>query len=381
MKTVNSKKRRGTALLESIIAIGVILVGVVGALVLLNTSINLGRANQDRIVGQNLAREGLELAYSLRNSGAMRSVDKPFVNWFSFLHQEVYKTNSAQEYLKKYNFGDVDGGVCKQICPPNTDPNCTTTSDDQYTIDGINLLFNEDIEDARQCDLDAVEQHLVQPSQWGLPPGCDDAYKAGICSQGGVSLCMTDASSGCDFNLSGRLDLSDISLLHNIFFLQSFQFGYGYPSHTSLTSNAAGILEFNTNFSNYNPTAGQYLSLNPIWEDPKARLYTDASESVYVQNSTAPNLVPSKFYRVVSVQQICRGTRSGTSAELVIEPTSALNCVDYIAANDGPGQPADGWDAEAEIVGALVTSEVRWPTPTSSTKVRYQEYMYDWLTL
>lgn len=379
MPTVNSKNRRGTALLEAIIAIGVILVGVVGSLVLLNTSINLGRANQDRIVGQNLAREGLELAYSLRNSGSMRSVDKPTVDWFDFLHKEVLKTNDPVTYLATYNLGDLESGVCKQRCVVgDTDANCTTENDDQVNDNGA--LVSQDNGDAndeaeRLCDLDAIENAFTKLG-WRLPPACNgDATTKSL-------LGTTSTPEGCDYNSSGSVDISDISLLHNYFYKQSFQFGYGFPTFASAIGQATASLDFFTSFTNFDATSGTYISLDTIWSDARAQMFTDSTDTVYLQNVTLPNAKPSKFYRVVSVQQICRGTLiTGETVELVVEPTSALNCEDFVAANDGAGELAEGWNAASVPVGALVTSEVRWPTPTSSTKVRYQEYLYDWLAL
>jgi len=62
----------------------------------------------------------------------------------------------------------------------------------------------------------------------------------------------------------------------------------------------------------------------------------------------------------------------------VIEQNYAANCRDYAIFKKGW---IEDQDLEATKIGVLATSEVRWPTPTSSTKVSYQEYLYNWISL
>ena len=58
----------GQSLLELIVALGVILAGVLGGLTLVISSITAARRTQQQIIAQNLAREGLELVRSVRDS-------------------------------------------------------------------------------------------------------------------------------------------------------------------------------------------------------------------------------------------------------------------------------------------------------------------------
>lgn len=372
MLIVSSKKRRGTALLEAVIAIGVILVGVVGSLVLLNTSINLGRANQDRIAAQNLAREGVELAYSLRNSGAMRKVDDPTVKWSSFLFNPVLKSNDPAVFCNRYNLGDIVtyGGqrVCMQI-GTTFDPakHITLEDDDQALLcngtpdDPLNTKQYEAI----NCDIFAIVGWMFDG--WPqLPPRCS-------------TFPLSNAPAGCNYDDQGNVDISDLTSFIRDLYLASFQFGYGYPTFASADGFSDAQFTFNNPYvGNFSAATGQYMSPNPIWQDTRARVYTNSTGTAYIQNKDLPNKVATKYYRVVSLQPICRGTKSGTGAtvEAVVDPMSGYNCSDYIIAN-----PGFGWNTDVSTVGVLVTSEVRWPTPLSNTKVRYQEFLYDWITL
>ncbi|MBI2426657.1 MAG: prepilin-type N-terminal cleavage/methylation domain-containing protein [Candidatus Kerfeldbacteria bacterium] len=73
----------GFTLLETIIALAVVLVGVVGSLTLAAQSVRGGRASTNEIIAQNLAREGIEVAYAIRDSNwmAIESGAKPADQW------------------------------------------------------------------------------------------------------------------------------------------------------------------------------------------------------------------------------------------------------------------------------------------------------------
>lgn len=63
-----SINQKGQGLLETIVAIGVITVGLVGVFTLVIGNSNRQRENRDRLVGINLAREGVEVVRNLRDS-------------------------------------------------------------------------------------------------------------------------------------------------------------------------------------------------------------------------------------------------------------------------------------------------------------------------
>ncbi len=59
---------RGFTLMETIIAIGIVFVGVVGVLILLSQSARSIRAAENRLVAAHLAQEGIEVIVAIRDS-------------------------------------------------------------------------------------------------------------------------------------------------------------------------------------------------------------------------------------------------------------------------------------------------------------------------
>lgn len=384
MPIANSKKRSGTVLLEAVIAIGVILVGVVGSLVLLNTSISLGRANQDKIVAQNLAREGMELAYSLRNSGSLRHVDDPTTTWASYLLRSALKVSDQTSFLTKYNLGEVidaGGGVheCRQRCSAlqtAADPtHCVATSDDENLMFGGGPYAPTDLtaDEALACDIAALIGYLYTLNFPNPPNACMSTNA----SADRIEMGTTGSVKDCDYDGQGGLDISDLTALIDALFLQSYQFSNAYPTIAFGSTPDAQFTFYNPIYDGNldstitSSTYGKYPIFQKVWDNPDARVYT-LNSSNFVQKSVT-GAQPSKFYRVVSLQPVCRGTPpSGTDTEFVVPQDYALNCADY--------QVRNGWTNSAKV-GVLVTSEVRWPTATNATKVKYQEFLYDWITL
>lgn len=62
------RQQPGQSLLEAIIAIGVILVSVVASTTLIVSTTRVGRVSQDRVEAANLAREGIEIIRSIRDT-------------------------------------------------------------------------------------------------------------------------------------------------------------------------------------------------------------------------------------------------------------------------------------------------------------------------
>ena len=350
------KKRfsSGQTLLESIIAIGVIMTGVVGSLVLINTTINLGRANEDRIVAQNLAREGLELAYDLRNSAALVNTEQPYVTWDSYLFSIISKVGF---YDPLYDVGTGD-------------PNDRTTCRGSTQLEG---------QDGRSdlCDLLAVINWIFEVGGvQDMPYYCDQPSPS-------------DPSSlyHCDYNKDGHTNLGDVIFQIKHIYKDSYILSAGgYPTFvtdtTGLASSVTPIqtLTFNsTAIDLSNPTIPK-PNFTQIWNDTRSRIYLFNNN--YTQNAvptTTSGIQPTKFYRVVSLQSVCQAQDKSTNPPTVknfLEDTDTIeNCSDYIKRT----QSASGWEYVAKV-GVLVNSEVRWPTPLSPTKVVYQEYLYDWIS-
>ncbi|RJO59522.1 hypothetical protein C4546_01445 [Candidatus Parcubacteria bacterium] len=320
---------KGAALLESVIAIGVIMTGVVGSLVLINTTIKLGRTNQDRIIAQNLAREGIELAYGLRNSATLVHTEDSTVSWDSYLYKFTLKSGSY-DTLYDLGTGNYDAGTC-------------------VTIAGGDAILD-------MCDIQVLLLHLYEGGP--LPSMCNTIPNGG-------SNPSPDAN-GCDFNNDGVTGILDVTFMISSFYKESYQFSAGYPVlSTKFQPNAQLVF--------YDVRDGETINLSQMWDDARSRI--QVNNGAYVQNVTEAGNTPTKFYRTVIMQEVCRGTQSGSEEAVLVPTDSVLNCYDYVK--------AQGWsDADAgtiKKVGVLANSEVRWPSPTSGTKVLYQEYIYDWL--
>jgi prepilin-type N-terminal cleavage/methylation domain-containing protein len=65
------KSEEGFTLLETLIALSVIVVGALGVFALLNSTLITARTNKELIVSVNLAREGLEIVRSIRDSSSL----------------------------------------------------------------------------------------------------------------------------------------------------------------------------------------------------------------------------------------------------------------------------------------------------------------------
>lgn len=71
MRLNSFKNQQGQSLLELIVAIGVVVGGILGILTLVIATIQAGKEGSNRIIAQNLAREGIEIVRSIRDGNAM----------------------------------------------------------------------------------------------------------------------------------------------------------------------------------------------------------------------------------------------------------------------------------------------------------------------
>ena len=63
-----NKSNKGFTLLETIVAVAVIMVGLIAALVLINSSLFYVSLIKDRLIAANLNSEGLEVARNIRDN-------------------------------------------------------------------------------------------------------------------------------------------------------------------------------------------------------------------------------------------------------------------------------------------------------------------------
>jgi type II secretory pathway pseudopilin PulG len=71
---MNKKFPKGVTLMETIVSLGILTFGIVSALSLMLSSINFSRNTEQMVVVVNLAREGIEIARSLRSSDGFSSL-------------------------------------------------------------------------------------------------------------------------------------------------------------------------------------------------------------------------------------------------------------------------------------------------------------------
>lgn len=383
MRTARSRPKQilpaGTTLLEGIIAIGVIITAVVGSLVLIMTTIKLGRANQDRVVAQNLAKEGVELAVSLRNSASLMRASDASISWDVGLVGYRWSEYNDIEYLDigtdiadlyqttgSYKFCFQRGAGMAGNCTPSNITRC-----DDWDYNDTNPLLapvpgSGGEGEINRCDIIPLVNYIF--AGWEVPPLCEEYWAIyGL----GAPKQKFKTSVACDYTQDGRIDISDVVYIVNALQTGTHHFTTGFPRISVSRPIGNGLGEFGIEmyYSPSKPIAGIFDS-TPAWNDAKARIHLVGN--TYVQNSELAGQVPTKYYRLVSAREVCRNTADSTQ-EIIIPENYVYGCEQYTA------QLAPPWSSTK--VGAFVTSEVRWPTPTSSTKAVYQTYIYDWLAL
>ena len=87
MRKLN-KNNKGFTLLETIVATGVIVGGIVPLLTLMNNSLVLSFSSQDRLIAANLAAEGIEVIRNIRDNNRLQSL-----SWNSGLSDGDYNVS------------------------------------------------------------------------------------------------------------------------------------------------------------------------------------------------------------------------------------------------------------------------------------------------
>ncbi len=70
---VENNFKKGQGLLEIVVAVGILVTGVFSAITLMSTSLNAVKENEARLLGGNLAREGVEAARIMRDTNWLKS--------------------------------------------------------------------------------------------------------------------------------------------------------------------------------------------------------------------------------------------------------------------------------------------------------------------
>ncbi|MCH7759773.1 hypothetical protein IID20_05470, partial [Patescibacteria group bacterium] len=70
-KSMLEKSNSGQSLIETIVAVGIIVTAIVAILSVGLTDVVLGGQSGERVIAINLAREGIEVIYTIRNSNRL----------------------------------------------------------------------------------------------------------------------------------------------------------------------------------------------------------------------------------------------------------------------------------------------------------------------
>ncbi|MFH1366925.1 MAG: hypothetical protein ABIH38_02955 [Patescibacteria group bacterium] len=80
MNKISEKKYRGQSLMESILAIGLVMSVVISSIGISIYTTRIGRSSQNRLVAYNLAREGIEYARNIRDSNWLKKSQRTVLN-------------------------------------------------------------------------------------------------------------------------------------------------------------------------------------------------------------------------------------------------------------------------------------------------------------
>ncbi len=113
------KNQKGFTFIETLVAIGIILVGLVGVMILMEQSIRSIRLADDRIVATHLAQEAVEVVINIRNSNWLKEQ-----NWLTDIPATVqgivkYDSSVVAETPNPANYClSLVGNVYQHAVPP-----------------------------------------------------------------------------------------------------------------------------------------------------------------------------------------------------------------------------------------------------------------------
>ena len=135
--SISFRSQLGLSLLETTIALGILMMGILASLTLMLSSFNYIQSSENEIVVVNLAREGLEIVRSVRNNNSNPPVDQTPVNIFSgaFDNKSYVLDSSVNTTLGTSNLvANVDAGNISQCnSGANTSCNLYLTPSGRYT--------------------------------------------------------------------------------------------------------------------------------------------------------------------------------------------------------------------------------------------------------
>ena len=111
---MENKYQNGFTLLETIVAVGLITVGLISALALISSSLFYVSSIEDRLIAANLAGEGIEVVRNIRDSNWLQNPTdrtKLNLNLSNGDYQASYNSTSLSSYSRSTLFLDPSTGI------------------------------------------------------------------------------------------------------------------------------------------------------------------------------------------------------------------------------------------------------------------------------
>lgn len=129
---------KGFTLLETIIAVGVLAIGIVGSLTLVSKSVQTVKMSQNRLVASYLAQEGIELVRNIRDSNW--AAGDPWDDWSGDGNSDAGSKNFCEI---AYNDADLDLSTCDLFSGPFL--KLDTASNFYNYTSGVDTIFKRTI--------------------------------------------------------------------------------------------------------------------------------------------------------------------------------------------------------------------------------------------
>lgn len=156
---MNKARNRGFTILETLIALSIVAIGVVGTLTLSSQTVVGSRASQNEVTATNLAREGIEVARALRDSNWL-SIEAGMLQdseWDNGLYAigNDYTARAVfdgRRWTLDYQYGDL--ASCKENCRLYLDE---TTGVYSHESNGTKTIFHRAVETNAICEDHAIK--------------------------------------------------------------------------------------------------------------------------------------------------------------------------------------------------------------------------------
>ncbi len=363
--------QRGQSLLETIMALGIIVIAVTATIGLLISTMKSGRTSTNRVIAANLAREAIEAARDIRDSNWLKIqandayTDTSFDGLFDQDDPNPHHVRFAVfNYLLDNNNYLCPGGT--RICYRSGGPagsECTLPDGSWQR----NYWSMEDIAGRSNCGVQTTGSHIGDPL---YGQSCYRSYQAGTGKYDGV-IAYAGKNSQCSHKYDGQqvtypcarvFENHDdyyggTSAIHGV--------GYGYfnqlPEFCYLKNNTPGTC---------NPMVGHNFI---FYNDSSCIIDPPPAIPPYVHSrdpSKVPPTTPTPFDRWVVFDPICR---LDNDADGVPDINPNNPDTEKVVITDGQTCAANYL-----LVGLRVQSHVVWQDGTGQHEVVLEDRLYNW---